>query len=311
MVIMSGISQIGGKYRLRKQLLEFTPWHEFFLSMFTGAAHYELNKPRVRYECFNDYDSEIINYLLQIREYPDEFNKMKEGVFGLVSQEIANRIVRGDLKPKNDLERAYFFYYLNKVTFGGTFQKGYRVLTLPTSCKIDIKSHYKGINPKTTRPWTNNDLGLLSPLDVEAIERLRYVNLTAYDFRKVYKMFYEGFYVRKGLTKECFIYADPPYPGKEKYYNSGFGMDEHLELIDILLESPFNILLSIGCDCEFYIDALKEGGWFIEEVYTKYSTDANSQKETKEYFCMNYDIKKEPKLIMDYQQNILEYIQNI
>ncbi|KKK65200.1 hypothetical protein LCGC14_2976530 [marine sediment metagenome] len=164
--------------------------------------------------------------------------------------------------------------------------------------------------------WTPERLRNAQPLplptvDGEAIERLRYVNLTAYDFRKVYKMFYEGFHIRKGLTKECFIYADPPYPAKEKYYNSGFGMDEHLELIDILLESPFNILLSIGCDCEFYIDALKEGGWFIEEVYTKYSTDANSQKETKEYFCMNYDIKKEPKLIMDYQQNILEYIQII
>jgi len=330
---MSGISQIGGKFRLRKRLLEFTPYHEFFLSMFCGACHYELNKPRTRYECFNDIESEIINYFLMVREHPEEFNKMKEGIFGVVSQEIANRIVNGKINPKNDLERAYFFYYLNKVTFGGTIWKirknppykgidpsgnhiqynKYRGLTLPTSCKNDLrgvvpKASYKGINPKTTRPWSNNDLGLLTPLNIEAIERLKYVNMTAYDFIKVYKMFYKGFFERKKLTKECFIYADPPYPGTEKYYGTGFGEKEHLKLIEILINSPFNFMLTIGGECEFYIEELKANNWFIEPVKVKYSTDANSQKESQEYICMNYDIKKVPKMIMVNQPNIINYI---
>ncbi|KKK47426.1 hypothetical protein LCGC14_3155290, partial [marine sediment metagenome] len=112
--ITSGISQTGGKYRLVKRLLNQTPYHEFFLSMFTGAAHFELNKNRCRYECWNDGESEIINYLVQIWKHPKEFDEMKQGVFGLVSQEICNRIVNGKIKPKNDLERAYYFYYLNK-----------------------------------------------------------------------------------------------------------------------------------------------------------------------------------------------------
>ena len=59
--IKSGISQTGGKFRLVNRLKELTPYHEFFLSMFTGAAHFELNKPRCRYECWNDRESEIIN----------------------------------------------------------------------------------------------------------------------------------------------------------------------------------------------------------------------------------------------------------
>ncbi|KKK56903.1 hypothetical protein LCGC14_3059870, partial [marine sediment metagenome] len=102
---------------------------------------------------------------------------------------------------------------------------------------------YKGTNPKTTRPFTNNDCGLLSPIDKEAIKRLRYVNLTAYDFRKVYKMFYEAFYVRKGLERECFIYADPPFPGTEKYYGDLFPPELHQDLIDLMLETPFNFML--------------------------------------------------------------------
>lgn len=454
MVIKSGISQIGGKYRLRKRLLEFTPYHEFFLSMFTGASHFELNKPRCRYECFNDGESDIINYLVQIQEHQKEFDAMKQGVFGLVSQEICNRIVNGKIQPKNDLEKAYFFYYLNKLTFGagiwkvrkkppfkgidpkGTSQeetkiikeefeiktKGYRGITVPSLSKentidgkeefelktkgyhglidqklqnprIDApgieeaknqykkislpmlssgigggdgagnkdniekakarfrgivlptvgkeksvndakakyrgiqglsnpvtkrdvgkwkkdfekgKASYKGVNPKITRPHTNNDCGLLTPIDPEAIKRLRYVNLTAYDFARVYKMFYEAFHVRKDLNRECFVYADPPYPGTEKYYGHLFPSERHQELIDIILKTPFNFMLSIGGKCEeLYIAPLEEEGWVIKPVKVKYATSANHQKESQEYICMNYEISGVAKMILPSNQKVM------
>ncbi len=473
--ITSGISQTGGKFRLVNKLLEFTPYHEFFLSMFLGAAHYELNKSRCRYECMNDAESDIINYLVQIRAHPKEFDDMKQGVYGLVSQEICNRIVNGKIEPKNDLEKAYYFYYLNKLTFGGSIwkvrkkppyqgvaigntskltddakeefkskwndkqisycglgnstlmdgfrkrnikkakeefevktkgyiglvgkdmteknieqmkeefeikTKGYaglnqnRAIPQTTFHEKDIedikasfrgvppagfqskvdqakesfksvkeakanygglidcgsvggsaygkmprkrdmhiykesynkaKASYKGTNPKTTRPFTNNDCGLLSPINPESIKRLRYVNLTAYDFRRVYKMFYEAFHVRKGLNRECFIYADPPFPGTEKYYGDLFKPEEHKDLIEILLETPFNFMLSIGGECEeLYIEPLKEKSWDINPVKVKYSTSANTQKDSQEYICCNYEIGKIPKMIMDsYQQLII------
>lgn len=336
--------------------------------MFLGAGHFELNKPRCRYECFNDAESDIINYLVQIHKYPKEFDAMKQGVFGLVSQEICNRIVNGKIQPKNDLEKAYFFYYLNKLTFGGSIwkvrkkppyalepkglgpyitkkeieeikTKGYcglnqnraipqstfhkediekikakfRGITIPTVCKEksvnEAKASFKGINPKTTRPYKNNDCGLLSPIDTEAIKRLRYVNLTAYDFRKVYKMFYEAFHIRKGLERECFVFEDPPYPGTEKYYGDLFPKELHQDLIEINLKSPFNIMQTIGGDCHFYIEAYEDAGWNIVPVKVKYSTDANTQNERQEYICMNYDIKKVPLMIMDNQPTLMNYIE--
>lgn len=401
-MIKSGISQIGGKFRLYKELLKRTPYHEFFLSPFCGACWFELNKPRCRYECFNDYNSELINYFIQIRKHPKEFDEMKQGIFGLVSQEICNRIVKGDITPKNDLERAYFYYYLNKLTFGGGIwmvrknppykgidpadqagkfemktkgfaglidqrrqraridapgiedakkqykyktsggthgiisrtggfmnrntdikkakeqykykTKGYaglnqnRAIPQTTFHKEDInkiKASFKGINPKTTRPFTNNDLGLLSPLDPECIKRLRYVNLTSYDFRRVYDLFYKAFYKRKGLDVECFLYFDPPFPGTEKYYKSGFGEKEHLDLIKRLLESPFHCMLSIGGECDLYLDALRKEEWIIDIVTTKYSTDAKSQKESREYICMNYDINQLPLMIASIEQKLI------
>ena len=413
---------------------------------------------------------------------------MKQGVFGLVSQEICNRIVNGKLKPKNDLERAYFFYYLNKLTFGGsiwkvrkkppyglidtgegkiprkkelekikeefeTKTKGYcglnqnraipqstfhekdiedikanfrgvspkasfRGVVLPTVCKeksvedakkdwnmkmeganSDGKAHYSGIgssaarthtldtpyiekakdrfknvnapyagihntralgssankrdlektkeqfkernvsyggivnsgqggkgassswtvekakerfksvaykgtNPKTTRPFTNNDCGLLSPINPESIKRLRYVNLTAYDFRKVYKMFYEAFYVRKGLERECFIYADPPFPGTEKYYGDLFPPELHQDLLDLMLETPFNFMLSIGGECEAYLEQLSD--WNILPVKVKYSTSANHQKDSQEFIITNYEIQEIAKMIYPSNQKLME-----
>jgi site-specific DNA-adenine methylase len=338
-MITAGISRIGGKYRLRKELLKRTPYHEFFLSPFCGACWYELNKPRCRYECFNDADAELINYLLQIRKHPEEFDDLKQGVFGLVSQEICNRIINGKLQPENDVERAYFFYYLNKLTFGGVEggESNYRGLTIPNGgdgrlndqniekAKVNYKglqgsfhqvrqtdvkkarASYKGINPKTTRPFSNNDCGLLTPLDPKAIKRLRYVNLTAYDFRKVYDLFYKAFYERKGLGPECLIYTDPPYPGTEGYYGSGFGEEEHKALVERMLDSPFHWMHSIGGECEaLYIEPLKEEGWVIDPVKTKYSTDANSQNDIQEYICMNYDINELPLMQFISEQNTIE-----
>lgn len=456
--IKSGISQTGGKFRLVNRLRELTPYHEFFLSMFTGAAHFELNKPRCRYECWNDGESEIINYLVQIHLHPKEFDAMKQGVFGLVSQEICNRIVNGKIQPKNDLERAYYFYYLNKLTFGGSIWKvrkkppyqgmsvnnlsekdvegikkefktkgyiglidcgsmsregygrvdskvvenakrDYEIKTkgyvgmfregcigknikekdiekikaefkgiwgegakMPRGKAIeDIKASfrgvppagfqkkvddakasyrgiapkanfkgiwsnstinerdnipkmkkrfkemnapYKGTNPKTTRPFTNNDCGLLSPIEPEAIKRLRYVNLTAYDFRKVYKMFYDAFYVRKGLERECFIYADPPYPGTEKYYGDLFSPEFHQDLLALMKETPFNFMLSIGGECDFYLKQLED--WNIVPVKVKYSTSANHQHDSQEYIIMNYEIEGIAKMIMPSNQKLIE-----
>lgn len=293
--------------------MELTPKHDFFLSMFTGASHYEVDKPRCQYELFNDLDSELINYLITIKRNPKEFNEMKKGIFGLVSQEIVNRIVNGEIKPKNNIEKAYFFFYLNKTCFGGKVEKGkrgispiafqdqinkakrFRGITLPTSTKeINIEhydekkekksSRYKGINPKTTRPYSNNDLGLLTPIDPNVIERLRYVNLTCYDFRHCYKLFYEAFHERKKLSVECFIYED------------------HQDLINLNLDSPFHIMQSIGGDCQFYLDSYEDAGWFIKEIKTKHSTDAKTQVEIIEYACMNYDISTFPKMIYDYPQ---------
>jgi DNA adenine methylase len=309
-MITSGISRLGGKYRLRKTLLSFTPKHDFFLSLFLGSGVYEINKPRCKYECFNDLDSELINYFLIIREYPLEFDNLKKGIFGLVSQEIFERIVSGKLQPKNDIERAYFFYYTNKLAHASSKGDNYRGIT--TKHMFDNPSlSFQGLGVKTNRPYTNNDCGLLTPLDSKTIERLRYVNITNYPFDKCYKMF-EKTLLKHNIIDKAFIYLDPPYPlekdSSNDYYSHKFLPGDHQKVIEICQNTKFRFMLSIGSDCQFYLDSLSN--FIIKKVKVKYSTNVNYQQDRIEYLIMNYDIKKIPQMKEDYKQSLLSQYLN-
>lgn len=61
---------------------------------------------------------------------------------------------------------------------------------------------------------------------------------------------------------------------------------------------------------EFFLSEFFGAGWIIEEVFTKYSTNANTQEEVKEYVIMNYDIKKESKMIMDNQVSLTKFMED-
>ena len=81
--------------------------------------------------------------------------------------------------------------------------------------------------------------------------------------------------------------------------------EKYRDLVELLLDSPFHILQTIGGNCEIYIDLYKEAGWFIDELKTRYSTDAKSQNEVTEFACMNYDISRLPLMIQPIEQNII------
>ena len=181
----TNISRTGGKYNSLNELLKNTPNHKFFLSTFLGSGVYEINKPKApNYECFNDIDSELINYFTVIQTSYPEFQKARRGIFTLVSQKVFQDILSGRLKPENDIERALFFFYVNKLAFGGSKGKGYRGI----SPKV-FTSNYMGMNVMTNRPYTTNDHGLLTPLDKRVIDRLLYVQMTCYPYDKILKMF--------------------------------------------------------------------------------------------------------------------------
>lgn len=258
----------------------------------------------------NDKYYEIYNYFNIITRFPKDFENFKKGVFGLISQKLWEDIRDGKIRPRNRIEKAYFFYYMNKMTRAGNPQHkakaSFRGMLPPTNSKKNVIEKikkdfenltFKDIRVNNTRPETNNDNGLLTPIDPRVIEKLRYVTLTCKDFRDAYSIFHKKYHIERGLTKEAFIYFDPPYPGKEAPYYHIFQEKDHLDLIEILLNCPFRFMLSIGGDCEFYLDAMRDAGYYIDEIPVKHSTNARYQYEKIEYCIMNYNYKTVPKPI--------------
>jgi len=297
--LSTGINSPGGKWRLLFEVLIRMPRHSFYLESFIGSGLIGINKPRCRYEIFNDKYYEIYNYFYVLKYHYPEFRRAMKGLFELVCEKMYEDIQEGLLEPRNRVEQAVIFRYMNKLTRAGLNQL--------------IKKDFKGVRVNNTRPYTNNDNGLCTPIDLKVIDRLKYVTLTNQDFRDVYQTFYQKYHVERGLTKECFMYWDPVYPGKGHPYFHKFTDEDHFDVIKILLDTPFNFELSIGGDCKLYLDAFNKTGFYIDPVKTKYSMNAKNQNKTQEYIIMNYDIKKVPKMplksINPHQKQLLAFME--
>lgn len=325
-MIKSGINQIGGNFRTRLQIDKVTPHHEYFLSLFLGSGIYELNKPKAHhYECWNDANPRFANYFIVIKEFREEFEeRRKKGACRINSRYLYELLNRGILTPKDMIDDAIHFHYQIKLTHGS--QLKYRGLVPETTSKkefvelakenyktmlkdqksIECEGRFKSNLGKTTRPISNNDCGILTEINPKAQERLEYVIIENLDFRKCYKQFYEAYYERKNLTKEVYVFADPPFPGTEKYYGGLFQPKDHDDLINIALNSPFHFNLQIGGECDFYLEAFKKAKWVIVPIENKHSLNANTQKKKREYLIMNYDINELPLMKYSSEQKIIE-----
>lgn len=322
----SGINQIGGNFRTRKQIDEYTPYHEYFLSLFLGSGIYELNKPKAHhYECWNDANPRFANYFIVIKEFREKFEaRRKEGPCVINCRYLYDLLNKGILTPNDMIDEAIHFHYQIKLTHGS--QLKYRGLVPETTSKKDIiktakktyqeklenqesiecEGRFKSNLGKTTRPISNNDCGILTKINPNAQERLEYVIIECLDFRKCYEQFYKAYHVRKGLTKEVYVFADPPFPGTEGYYSGLFHPEDHHDLIKLALETPFHFNLQIGGECQFYLDTFKKAKWNIVPIENKHSLNAKVQSSRREYLIMNYDINKLPLMKYDSEQNTLE-----
>jgi len=239
-MLKSGINSVGGKFRSKDFLLAHTPYHKYFLSLFTGSGIYELAKPKPsHYECFNELNPEIANYWIVIKKYFNEFEKRrKKGPYTIVSRYLYELLTKGILTPIDMIEQAIQYYY--KIKLSHASQLRFRGIVPETTSKKKsieeakkefqsylLEGSFKSNLGKTTRPISNNDCGILTELNPNLPERLKYVIFECLDFRKVYRKFYNAYHKRKGLTREVFVYADPPYPGTEHYYGDLFTPEYH------------------------------------------------------------------------------------
>ncbi len=215
----SPIKWVGGKSRLRKQIIELLPPHTCYVELFSGAAWVLFGKPPSDVEVLNDLDGELINFFRVVKHRPEELIASFE--LELVSREEFERLATLDVSKLSDIERAHRFYYIIMAGWGGE-------LKYPRF-QTSISDGGHG----------NRLIGALKYLRkrIEPVhERLKTVIIENLDWEIC---------LNRYDREKTLMYIDPPYPeNKVNYFHNMSSWDEHRKLATRLMRTRCKWILS-------------------------------------------------------------------
>jgi len=218
-IVNSPFKWVGGKSRLRKQIISLLPKHTCYVEPFAGAAWVLFGKPPSDVEILNDIDQEIVTFFRVVKEKPEELIASFE--WELVSRAEFKRQAALDSSQLTDVQRAHRFYYLIMAGWGGE-------LKYPRF-QTSISDGGHG----------NRLIGALETLRKRLIpvhNRLKTVIIENLDWRECINR-----YDRPGAV----MYIDPPYPdnGANYAYNMR-DWKEHQEMAGRLQKAECKWVLS-------------------------------------------------------------------
>ncbi len=268
----------GGKFYARNLILEHIPEHLYYIEPFAGGASIFFAKSKARKNWLNDIDDDLINCLITIRDYPE---KLIDRLKNEKAVKERHTYYKNEYKPKNKLDRAVRWFYLNRTSYSGI---------------MNMQNCFWGYGDKySMRPenWPRNI--------IRTSQKLQGVKLTVLDFEDVIKQAEPG----------AFLFIDPPYfnADQDKFYTYSFKKEDHLRLCKILkkVSNKVNFLITYDNSPEVkelynWAHSLHEKEW----NYTLYRTDdqkngtkrKGSRYKGKELFIVNYDSKKQQELFL-------------
>ena len=246
------IPRMGGKSKLRKNIIKRIPEHVCYVEPFFGAGWVYFGKEPSKVEVINDVDKELINMFKMIKYHAPEIERMLEYEFS--GRDMFEDYKNYTVEYLTEIQRAVRFLYLISQSFasrGGVYGYG-------TNTKPSPQIFYKGV------------LG-----DIK--ERLRNTYVENKSFEDIIKRYDREY---------SFFFCDPPYYETAGYGNT-FGEREHLLLRDTLKNIKGKFLVTINDHPkvrEWYRD------FNIEEVKVTYSVakEQSARKEYGELIITNY-----------------------
>ncbi|HDR7760936.1 TPA: DNA adenine methylase [Bacillus cereus] len=201
--INSPFRYAGGKFYARKLILEQLPKHDFYIEPFAGGASIFFAKPKATTSWLNDIDEELINCLINIRDNVEDLIEFLEGI---PAKKELHGYYKNEFKPKNSLERAGRWYYLNRTSYSGI---------------MNMKNCYWGYGEKYSMRPENWPRHLR-----KCSSKLQNVIITNLTYREVIDQAPDG----------AFLFVDPPYfnADQDKFYTHSFIKDTHYELEEAL-----------------------------------------------------------------------------
>lgn len=225
-----------------KHLLPLIPEHRIYVEVFGGGASLLFAKDPSPVEVYNDLDSGLVGFFRVLRD-PEKFARLQELCrLTPYSREEYNLFMTTWENEENDVERAFQWYVIARMSFGGMFG---------SSWGSAVSASCRGM-AKTTSGW----LGIQALLPL-LHQRVMRVQIEHEDYRKILSRY---------DTPETFFYLDPPYL-KETRRSGGYKHEletkDHQDLVQALLNLKGSAILS-GYAHSTYAP-LEAAGWMRKD----------------------------------------------
>lgn len=227
----------GGKFLLAPWIISHFPPHEHYFEAFGGGGSVLMQKPRSKYETYNDLWDTVVNVFRVLRD-PEMSRQLEEQIrLTPYSRSEFKLCGEDDLRKTTDpIEKARLTLFRSFAGFGSAstnskVSTGFRTWPRP-----------KGSSPALD--WKN------WPDQIKIFtERLIGVTIENRDYRELLTFYDQG---------SALIYLDPPYPHSTRNMKRGnasyeceFTDADHVEMAGLAMELKSSVIVS-GYDCELY-----------------------------------------------------------
>lgn len=251
-MMKSPINRMGGKFRLRKKIIEKIPEHICYVEPFFGAGWTYFGKNPSTVEVINDIDGDIVNLFRVMKEHPLEFERLIQ--YEVISRDKFECYKNANLAYLTDIQRAVRFLYLISNSFAS---KG-------------ISFGYTATGNPQQKIFIENVLEIRERLKNTIIE-----NKDVLDIIKRYD------------RETTFFFLDPPYINTTGYKEK-FTIEDHEKLRDELKQIKGKFLLTVN-NCIEARNIYKD--FKIEEVGVIYSIarETKARRTYGELIITNYE----------------------
>ena len=269
----SPINWYGGKYYMKKTIVELFPEHKTYIEGFGGAGHILLYKEPSEIEVYNDLNEGLYLFFKLLRNDETRDKLIAKIQLTPYSRREFYECRDNWSNQKGEIEKARMFYIKTMQSFSG----------VGTSWSYSKNKSRRGISQAVSKFLGNVDENML-----DVIDRLREIQIENLDIIDL---------LDKYDSKDSLFYLDPPYIAEtrisEKVYDKEMPLEKHEELIDKLLNIKGKVVLS-GYDNDTY-NKLTDNGWKkinIGDYKNRCREDNNGLKtRTKEeYVWINYNL---------------------
>lgn len=187
----------GGKSGLADWITSHMPTHDTYVEVFGGGAGVLFNKPKSKYEVYNDLDDDLTNFFAVLRNHPEELATWLQAVPYSRSQyeDWVYAFYNGE-RPTDRIERAGQFFAIRYMQFAG------------------ISSTANGFKSRARRSPARSFDNARNRINAMA-DRFAQVTIENQPFGDIFAQYDDS-------TVDVLFYADPPYFGSEDQYTVGF-----------------------------------------------------------------------------------------